>query len=343
MATGYVQQAFESIVGNELNAPTLSTKLYYPPVIRFGHTMKPTPMNRQDENRNLDEPMSDLPEIYDPSWDLEMRGYPDAMGMQLKNLLGAPVTTAGDGIITDLDTVVIPAGAWRHTWTAPYGPAGISPLTSQFIIAYKDQATYFKLKGAATAVLSIDSPPTGGTRLKANGLGTYLSRTADPALTPAYEALTIRPFTRSGLTLPTWLASTAAFDDFNVSIANPHETVRTLGIASRFPDDLEKQDPPILITGSVPKRLINSADWDALLAATGFAAEARWTSESIITGSYPYKLILKMLNCQYTDGGPNPFENKRRLGASYNFKATNASGTAGSTIIQLVNATASYV
>lgn len=333
---------FESIVGNETNAPTLSTKVLYSPLIHFGHQLKPSPMMRDDELRNLDEPFAVLPEIYDPSWDFEARAYPDTTGMFLKSQLGVPVTTAGDGIITDLDAIVIPVGVTRHTWTAPFGPAGISPQTSQFQAAYKDQSVFYKLKGAATAAISLDSPATGGVRLKASGLGTYLSRIADPALTPAYEALTVRPFTRSNLTLPTWLASTATFEDFNISIANPHEAVRTLGIASRFPDDLEKQDPPIIVTGSVPKRLLNTFDWDALLAHTGFTAEARWTSDSIIASAYPYKLIIKLINCQYVDGGANALENKRRIGASYNFKATNATGSAGSVQIQLMNATVSY-
>jgi len=97
-----------------------------------------------------------------------------------------------------------------------------------------------------------------------------------------------------------------------------------------------------MVTGSIPKRVLGTADWDALLANTGFAAEARWTSDSIIAAAYPYKLIIKMLNCQYVDGGANPLENKRRIGASYNFKATNATGTAGSVQVQLINLTSSY-
>lgn len=345
MATGYVHMQLETGVGNEGTATAASTKILYPPLIHFGHALKANPMERDDENRNVDEPFAVLPEIYDPSWDFEERAYPDTMGMFLALMLGPPTTMQGvnAGTVVDLNNGTVPGGVYRHVWTAPFLPTGVRPQTAQFQAAYKDQSVFFKLRGAACSALSIDSPTSGGARVKASGLGTYLSRIADPGLTPAYEALTIRPFTRSGLTLPTWLSNTSTHEDFNIAIANSHETVRTLGIASRFPDDVEKGDAPVIFTGSVPKRLIGTADWDSLLANTGFAALAQWSSDTFVgTTTFPYKMIVSMGNCQYVDGGANPLENKRRIGASYNFKATNATGTAGSTIVQIMNATSSY-
>lgn len=342
MAAGYAQVAFESIVGNETNSPTLSTKLLYPPLVQCTLNLNAKPMMRDDELRNVDEPFAVLPEIYDPSWSYQSRAYPDLTGMFLKSILGAPVSTAGDGIITDLDAVVVPTGVTRHTWTSPYGPAGINPQTMQIQAAYKDETVFYKLKGAACAQLDLTSPVSGGVQLKASGLGTFMQRVSDPALTPTYEALTVRPFTRNNLAIATWLASTAVHEDFTVSIANPHEAVRTLGISSRFPDDIEKLDPPIIVTGTLPQRVINTQDWDALLNGTGFAAEIRWTSDSIIASGYPYKLIFKLANAQYVAGDANPLENKRRIGSSFNWKATNATGSAGSVQIQLMNATASY-
>jgi hypothetical protein len=106
---------------------------------------------------------------------------------------------------------------------------------------------------------------------------------------------------------------------------------------------MEKGDGPIVVTGSIPKRVIDPDDWDALVAGTGFAVKARWQSTVVIGAtSYKYTLWLECLNAQYVDGGPEALANKRRLGGSFNWKST-YNGTAGSTKLTLVNATASYV
>ena len=86
---------------------------------------------------------------------------------------------------------------------------------------------------------------------------------------------------------------------------------------------------------------IYSQDWDALLNATGFAAMAKWINDSIITDTYPYKLYVEMANCQYLEGEPDELANKRRHGASFDFKSTSVGS--GSTTITLCNATADYV
>lgn len=343
MSAGYLHAAFESVVGTELNSPVLSTKVIYLPAISFTPALHPDPLDRDDEMRGLDEPMAVIPEVYSPTWDLETRLYPDLMGFLLKLALGAPTTTAGDGIITDPDLGTIPVGAFRHVWTAPYGPAGLSPLTAQFQAAYKDETVFFKLKGAAAESLQITNPDTGGSRIASSGPALYMARIADPALTPTYESLSIVPFLRRHITINPWLTGSAVTEDFSVTITNPlAERVRTMGAASAFGDDLEKGDTPIVITGSIPKRAIDLDDYDALLNATGFATKVRWQSTVNVAGSYKYAMWLEMPNCQYVDGGPEALTNARRHGATYDFKATNASGAAGSSKWTLVNATASY-
>src|SRR4051812_20146972 len=109
MATAAVQGAFESIPGNETNTPTLSTKLLTFPLISFTPQLGANPMERNDETRGVDEPLSVVPEIFAPQWALESRAYPDTLGFLYKLILGSPVTTAGDGIITDPDGATIPA------------------------------------------------------------------------------------------------------------------------------------------------------------------------------------------------------------------------------------------
>lgn len=342
MANGYEKAAFESIPGNETNSPVLSTKVIYEPLNEFDVDPKPSHLERDDELRNVDEPISVLSEAYDPEWSLEQRAYPDSLAFELKGIFGNPVTTPGDGIITDPDAVPIPATATRHVWTAPYGPSGASPLTTERIAAYKDESTFFKLKGCGTQQLALESPEKGGVKLKASGPALHLARISDPALTPAYESLSIAPFERGHCTIQTQLGGSAVTEDFNVEVENPMDTVRSLGIASKFPDVLEKGDGPIVVSGSIPKRHIDPDDFDALMAATGFALKVRWQSTvNIAATSYKYTLWLECLNAQYMTGKPQALANKRRLGATFDWKATYA-GVAGSTKWTLVNNTASY-
>lgn len=341
MAKGYLKAAYESIPGNETNSPTLSTKTIYPPLISFDPDPGVSHLDRDDELRDSEESPQLLPEMKAPKWSLGARLYPDLLGFMLKLILGNPVTTAGNGVITDPDGTVIPAGAHRHVWTSPFGPSGASPLTAEWIAAYKDQAAFYKLKGSACEALSITTPESGGGRMEASGPTLYLTDIADPALTAAFESLSVRPFMRQDLQIVTWLTGSATFEDFDAALANPVVALRTLGISSEWPDVMEKGDGPIVITGSVPKRAIDPDDYTALKNATGFGTKARWKSKSIITGSYPYTFWIEHDNAQYFEGKPNPLENKRRLGASFRYKATSDGAGAASTIT-LVNATASY-
>lgn len=341
MPLGYLRAAGESLPGNETNSPTLSTKKVFPPIQSFGPKTGTKPLIRDDELRNIDMPLSILPEAYDPSWELAMRMYPDGLGFLLKLACGAPTSTAGDGIIKDLSEVVIPTGATRHRWVAPFGPSGASPLTAQFDAAYKDQSVFYKMKGAACESLGITNPESGGSILSASGPANYLDEQADPSLSATYEALSVRPFTRGGLTMPKNLTGGGTIEDFTLNIANPVESVRTLGIASRWADVMEKANSgPIIVSGTIPKRLLDTQDIQALKEATGFELLALWVSESIIASGYPYKFAMKALNAQYTEGDPDALQNQRRHGQQLSWKSTAA--TTESTTFELVNATASY-
>lgn len=342
MALGYLNAFFEASPGSELSSPSTSTKTCYFPLISFNPKLNPDHLMRDDELRNIDEPLAALTEVYNPEWDFESRLYPDTAGFLLKHLLGAPTTVAGDGTITDQDSVAVPVGAFRHRWTAPFGPAGISPQTAQFTAAYRDQSTFYRLKGCGCSRLSISSPETGGVRIQASGPALTMTRISDPSLTASYESLSVRPFVRGNLVIATWLASTATTEDYTVEIANSQETWHSLAGATKFPDVLEKTAEPIIFSGTIPKRQLDADDYDALLNATGFAAKARWVSDSIIASSYPYKLFVVSTNNQYVEGNPGTLANQRRIGAEFNWKATNASGSAGSVVVELVNATTSY-
>lgn len=343
MATGYEKSAFESVVGTEVNTPTLSTKILYTPLIGFELDTGVNPLERDDELRGEDQPLQILSDTFAGQWTKETRAYPDTVGFEAKGILGAPTTTAGNGVITDPDGTTIPTGAHRHVYTAPFGPSGDAPLTTERVLAYKDQSVFVKCKGCATQELSLENPETGGVMLRANGPVTYYTRIADPSLTPSYESLATRPFFQRDLVVVTWLANSAASTGFDVSIANDIVDMDDLSVGpTQHRRGLAKGDAPIIFTGNIQKRLIDADDWDALINATGFAAKMRWKSRSIIASSYPYQLWIEFDNCQYNGGGPEGLANRRRIGASFPFKAT-YDGAGASVTVTLVNNVSSYV
>lgn len=342
MATGYLRMALETFPGNEVNTPTLSTKKLFVPLISSQPTRGEAPLSRDDELRNTDEPLAMIPEAYNPTWEAQSRAYPDLMGFLYALILGPPSTTAGNGVITDLSGATVPTGATRHRWTAPFGPSGNSPSTAQADWAYKDQGIFLKGKGLAASDLSLETPDSGGAQVKVNGPGVFLDEQADPSLTPAYEALTVPPFFKGNLTLPTNLSGTGETQDFTLAINNPVEAVRNLGIASLFPSQMLKANTggPIVVSGTIPKEVFDPQDFQALKSAAGFPLLAVWVSTVPITGAYPYKMGFEAKNAQYTDGSPDALQNKRRHGAQFSWKSTTTSS--GSSVFEVVNATASY-
>lgn len=339
MALAYAQIRREATPGNESVTPSYAAKVLYPPATSVQVNPNPSHLLRDDEIRNIDEPLSAVAESYLPDWAAESRLYPDSVGMWLACMLGAPTTTAGNGVITDPDSTAIPVGAYRHVWTAPF-ITGLTPQTFDLRAAYRDQSVYFQAKGCAVQQLSISNPAQGGSRLSVSGPALYLARISDPGLTPAYEALSVAPFMRRHLTL-TWLSGSATTEDFSLNVSNPVEVTPTMGAASAYPDLIEKAESPVTFTGSIPKRVLDLDDYDALIAATGFAATVRYVSHTIIASGYPYKLYIAFTNCQYVGGGPGALENRRRIGASFDWRAS-STGSAGHATITLVNATTSY-
>lgn len=341
--TGYLRGDFETAVGNESTSPTLSSKTIYIPAQSAQLALNPNPLEREDELRGVDEPIAVLQDTHSPTWSLSTRAYPDVLAFLLKTALGAPTTTTGNGVITDANGTVVPTGAYRHTWTAPFGPSGASPQTTQWRGSYADQSVFFKAQGCATESLAFSVPEAGGVGIQASGPATYLSRTSDPSLTASYESLTIPPFLYSNASITTDLSGAATSEgDLSFTINNPVEAVRDLSAASRFPNQMYKADGSIGLTGSIRRAVIDADDWDALKANTGFALKLTMTSgTTYIASSYPYKLIVSVGNAQYTGGGPEDLASKRRIGASFDWRA-GYSGTAGNISVQVVNATSSY-
>lgn len=350
MPTGYAQLRHESIPGTELNTPTLSTKVLYVPLDELTVDQGAGFLERDDELRGLSEPIPVIPEIYEPKWELKSRLYPDTLGMTLACMFGLSANgetgathytaTPGNGVITDPDAVVIPTGATRHVWVAPLGPSGASPKTHQIIAAYKDQSAYFKVKGASTEALGIETPDRGGAQLTASGPAAYMDAVADPGLTPAYETLATRPFMRGGLTIVTWLTGTATAENLTFNVANPVENVHSMGTESKYADIVEKAEGLVLITGSIAKRQLDLDDFNALRDATEFATKTRWRSDTVIASAYKYAFWVEMSAAQYVDGSLDPLSNRRRIGGSFSYRASR--DASASVTLTLVNNVASY-
>lgn len=285
MPTGYSQLRHEQVPGNETVSPTLSTKTLYVPHEEVSVDQGVGLLSRDDENRGLSEPVPAIPETYTPTWSLKSRLYPDTLGMSLACMFGTSATgetasthyvvSTGNGIITDPDGTTIPTGAYRHVWTAPFGPTGASPKTHQLIAAYKDQSVFLKAKGCSTNAWGITTPESGGAMLDWSGVAAYADRVSDPSASASYETLATRPFLRSGLVVVTWLSGTATFADFDLSISNPTENVRSLGSASKYADVVEKGEGLVTVSGSAAKRQLDADDFDALRDATAFSAKVR--------------------------------------------------------------------
>ncbi|MFN0092895.1 MAG: phage tail tube protein [Acidimicrobiales bacterium] len=339
MGLGYVRIAGESIQGTEANSPTLATKKVFFPILEFTHALAHRPISRDDELVNTNDPRPDLEGDYMPTWGLRARMYPDMVAHLFSIAFGAPTTTAGDAIITDLDAVAVPVGATRHTWTSPFGPAGAEPKTAQIDVAYTTESAFYKLKGAAIDTISIETPEAGGVIVSVSGPANYLDKQTDPSLTPAYESETLHPFlfAHAGIS---WASGTADTRNVSVSQAMPIVRDAIFGVGSQWQTKCFKGNEPPMTTGSMEKVLIDQDDFDKMRDSTGFAAKVKWVSTDIIASAYPYKVIGQFENAQYSGGGAAPLTNAQRRGATFQWKATRTS--AGAAVWQVINNVASY-
>jgi len=336
MARNYGRASFESVPGNEANSPTLSTAKMWPRAQSIQINANPKQDDRDDELGGDNQPQAVSIDTFEPDWAMKGRLYPNQLAFTLKHMFGAPTYTAGNGVITDPDSVVIPTGAHRWVWTAPFGPTGLNPLTMQIDGSYVEEAVFVKARGCAMQEFSIETPPEGSAMFEASGPAAYVARVADPALTPVPDSVAIQPFKFKGLDIVTDLASAAAAAGFTFKANNPVKAERTLSAASYFPDVVEYDDDELLVcTAEIDRRHLSAADIDALLAASGFPLKARWTSDSLITGAYPYKLYIEFSNAQYVDEDRDEVNNSRRSGNKLTLKSTTA-GSA-STTITLIN------
>jgi hypothetical protein len=316
----------------------LATETLDLPITSGRITPNPSHLDRADELRNLEAVPPRLPDAFEPEGGLAVRAYPKALTwlFELAGWIG--VATAGNGIITDPDAVIIPTGATRWVFNKRTFAANAQAQSAQILATYSEASTFLKGQGYGISNLTLNAAGEVGADLA----GLVTLRTADPVVTPTFESLTVPPFRRADLQIQSWLTGTGETDDFTVAIANGLVRRKSFGLATRsyYPDKLFPADERVLVTGTIPKYALDPEDVDALLAASTFSAKARWQSDvNIGATGYKYAMWLEMPACQLVGGQPDELANRRRYGANYDWLAALHEGSGFDAKITLVNAT----
>lgn len=214
-------------------------------------------------------------------------------------------TTGGEAI-----NVNVPTGAHKWVFTKK---AGIVAPTAQVRVNYADEAVQMKGNGYAVSQLSL----SGEGELAATLLGMVCKRLAvDTSTVPTLTTSAVPPIRRGDLYL-SFLSGGGSVEDFSWQIDNSLSAIRSMSILppSYYPDTMEFGDAQAKLTGTIPKRIAGAIDIDAVMAATTFAAKARYKSlKTIASSGYGYSLWIEMPACQYTAGTVDDLKNARRFG-----------------------------
>lgn len=218
-------------------------------------------------------------------------------------------------------SLLLPDGSFLPTgvnaWTFAKR-TGLNAKTAQIQAVYADELLYLIGQGYGVTGLSMNAAGA----LSVSWLGLVLKRLlSDPNISPTYDTQAI-PHFRQGDILLSWLAGSGVTSDFTWAIANPLQAVRTLGLASYYPNMMEQGPARATITGTIPKLILAAGDIDALLAGASFGATVSWKSPKTIGATLtPYTMFLQLAAAQITGGDADPIANVRRYGASFNWQA----------------------
>lgn len=327
----------------EGSTATLSSSVFFPPATEIGLGFDPQTEDRTDEARGVLEPLS--PDIVGQGvqtgpWN--MRLYPNFLGLALFLCLGAPTSTAGDGVITAPDASVIPTGATRHVWDS-------ATLTGAIRYARvrrgwpSPTSAFLRTLGVTVPELTLhagDVNAFSSAEVSLSGLFTDII--SDPSLTVTTDAPQVLPFKYAHTTITTWLANTAQPTSIDFTISNPVEPYKDMGVTSNFytnfdrPNDAGSAAPRM--SGSVQKRYLDSDDITAMLNGTEFTVLTKWVhSVNIGATAYPYKLFIEG-TAKYTGMDMDTVQNRPRSGAAVPFSFGKPGSGSGSAFkITLVN------
>lgn len=346
MTAELIQVALEESPRYEGAASTtpfrVATDVLYMPITGWGNVPNTDWLDRSNEARGIEGAVPNIVDQINPTGKLTERGYFNSLTWLLSLCGFVGVHTSGDGIITDPDSTVIATGAHKWVFNKRSGSAA---QTAQVIASYGAAGPWIKNQGFAIGQLSLDAFGL----LDADLEGLVSARLgSDPALTPAFDVSAILPPRRADLNLA-WLASSALTNEFALQITNPLFAYSSFSLAtpSVYRDKMEQGDDRVKVTGTVSKRSIAAADWDAAQTGATFSATAKWKSQKVIGATATkYGLWVQMPGCQYQGITPEEISNKRRFGASYDFSAA-WDETAGYdcriTLVNAIGAIATYV
>ena len=223
-----------------------------------------------------------------------------------------PATTGGE-----LVTGQVPTGASKWVFSKR---DSIAAQTAQVRINYAAENNLLEGHGYGISQLGLNAAGELTTAL----MGLYLRRlAADTTTVPSILTSAVPPLRRGDLFL-SWLSGGATPTDFSLEIANGLERFYGLSLlpSSFFPSEMDHGSEQVRVTGSIPKRVFDADDWDALKNASTFAAKARWRSTKTIAATAAFHTLwIEMPSCQLLAGDPEEQGNKRRVAASYDFFA----------------------
>lgn len=313
-AVDYVQFALEESPLNELtydDAATpnrVSTNLVYPAARSARIAPTPQQLSRADELRGI---LGEVPRLIDgfqPVGILTELAYPADLTWLFALAGWTGTATPGNGVITDPDAHTVPTGATRWVFTKRNAT---DAQAAQVKLNYARENVLLEGHGFGVSGMSLSAAG----EVSADLMGLFIRRlAADTSTVPAVSSQAIHPFRRGNLYVSA-LAGGGGLADWSVQIANPIERINSLSLdpPSQWPDALQFADGQVVLTGSIPKRLLTATDYDALIAATTFAMTARWKSEvNIGATSYPYTLWIEMPAAQYLAGEPDELVGSRR-------------------------------
>ena len=339
VAGGYVQWAVETSPNGQNNPSAVSSTVFYHPLTERAWRVPVLFDDRSDELRGFSDNVQPDVVGYDPQeWSAALRAYPNLLGLFMHAMHGAGTYTAGNGVITDPGGTIMPASTNRWVWTA--GTTNTSVRSLQAHVVYPDQSVFILQRGCVPEQLQMQ-PDGEVMKLDVSGHSLYTAQEADPALTPTYDALTVKPFLRSHMSQPaTWLAASGTQSAFSWQLDNPVSYDRTLS-GSQYPDVVDRTGVDLRLTVNLSTRNLDTDDIAALLAGTGFTVKASWVHTQFITGSYPYKLFIEG-NAVYSDLQPEALQHKIRHGATIPVTFGRSSGGTPSYTITLCNGVTAY-
>lgn len=239
-----------------------------------------------------------------------------------------PATVGGE---TVNGNVPVNANKWVFTKRK-----GINARTARIRTNYADENVLLEGYGFGVSSLSLNASAEASADL----MGLFMRRlAADAATVPAVQSEAVQPFRRGDLYVSA-LAGGGVLNDFTIAIANGMERIRTASLQppSDWPDLMELGDDQVAVTGTLPKRVLTGADYDALIAATTFAMTAKWIGRSSIGATAKrYGLWMEMPKCQYVGGDQDELQNRRRHGFSPDWFAAWDSTAGYDAKITLVN------